>query len=89
MRSIANPRKRLLTVEDCTLFADNPATLLGKQFLREEDGGRDSLYEVTEVKFRKGSQEYLVQFEGCCDCVTVSSQGMMELLKESSLVEGN
>lgn len=88
MRPIANPPKRLLTAEDYTLFAGNPATLPDKQFLLEEDGGLDTLYEVTEVKFRKGSWEYLVQFEGCYDCVTVSGQEMTDLLKRSSLVEG-
>jgi len=86
-RSIPKPRQRPLTAEDCTLFAGNPATLPGKQFLLEEDGGHDSLYEVTEVKLLKGRSEYLVQFEGCCDCVTVSDQKMMVLLKGSSLVE--
>jgi hypothetical protein len=89
MRSIANPRKRLLTAEDYTLFAGNPTTLPDKQFLLEEDGGRDSLYEVTEVKFQKASWAYLVRFEGCCDCVTLTDQEMMDLLKGSSLVEGN
>lgn len=89
MRSTANPRKRLLTTEDYTLFAANPTTLPDKQFLlEEEDGGRESLYEVTEVTFRKGSWAYLVRFEGCCNCVTVTDQGMMDLLKSSSLVEG-
>lgn len=88
MRSIANPCKHLLTAEDYTLFAGNPSTLADKQFLLEEGEGRDSLYEVTEVKFRMGSWAYEVRFEGCCDCVTVTDQGMMDLLKESSLVEG-
>ena len=88
MRSTANPRKRVLTATDYTLFADNPTTLPDKQFLLKEDGGRNSLYEVTEVRFLKGSWVYLVQFEGCCDCVTVSGEGMMDLLKSSSLVEG-
>jgi hypothetical protein len=85
MRPIAGPCKRLLTAEDCTLFAGDPTTLPDKQFLLEED---DSLYEVTEVKFRKGSWAYEVRFEGCCDCVTVTNEGMMDLLKKSSLVEG-
>ena len=87
MRSIANPPKRLLTAEDYMLFAGDPTTLPDKQFLLNEDGGRESLYEVTEVRFLKGSWEYLVQFEGCCHCVTVPGQGIMELLQRSSLVE--
>ena len=87
MRSTANPSKRLLTAEDYMLFANNPTTLPDKQFLLKEDGGRDSIYEVTEVKFRKGSWAYEVRFEGCCDCVTVLDQGMMDLLKKSSMVE--
>jgi len=86
-RSIPKPRQRPLTAEDCTLFAGNPVTLPGKQFLLDEGGGRDSLYEVTEVKLLKGRSEYLVQFEGSWNCVTVSDEGMMELMKQSSLVE--
>ena len=86
-RSIANPCKRLLTVEDYMSFTDNPTTLPDKQFLLEEDGeSGDSLYEVTEVRFLKGSWEYLVRFEGCCDCIVMSGHEMKEMLERSSLV---
>lgn len=88
-RSIREPRQCPITAEDCTMFVGNPATFPGKQFLLEEGGGRDSSYEVTEVKLLKGTTEYLVQFEGCSDCVTVSDQEMMEMLKRSSSVESN
>lgn len=84
MRSIANPSKLPLTTEDYTLFTDNPTTLTDKQFFLEED---DSVYEVTEVRFAKGTWEYLVQFEGCSDCVTVSGKEMLDLLERSSLVD--
>ena len=86
MRSIANPCKRLLTVQDYTLFTSNPTTLPDKQFLLEDGEGRDSLFEVTEVRFLKGSWEYLVRFEGCCDCITMSGHEMKEMLERSSLV---
>lgn len=88
MRSIANPRKRLLTTEDYALFASDPTALPDKQFLLNEGEGSESLYEVTEVRFQKGSWVYLVRFEGCCDCITVPGQGIMELMQRSSLVEG-
>jgi hypothetical protein len=88
MRSIANPPKHPLTADDYLLFVDNPTTLPDKQFLLEEGEGSDSLYEVTEVRYSKGSWEYLVRFEGCSDCVHVSGQEMMELLQRSSLVKG-
>jgi hypothetical protein len=60
------------------LFAGDPTTLPKKQFLLEESEGGDSWYEATEVRFLKGRWEYLVRFEGCCDCVTVSVQGVAE-----------
>jgi len=87
MRSIANPTKRLLTAEDYVVFAGNPTTLPDKQFLLQENEAGDSLYEVTEVRFSKGSWEYLVRFEGWRDAVPVSAQEMKEMLQRSSLVE--
>lgn len=87
-RSTASPPKRLLTADDHLLFEGDPTALVDKQFLLEEEDG-DSLYEVTEVRFLKGSWEYLVRFEGCVDCVNMLGQEMMEMLKSSSLVEVN
>jgi hypothetical protein len=67
----------------------DPTTLINKQFLLKEGDG-DSLYEITEVRFLKGSWKYVVWFEGCNNCFIVLGQEMMEMLKEmlksSSLV---
>ena len=76
IRSIANPSKHPLTTDDYTLLIGDPTTLTDKQFLLEEDEGHDFIYKVTQVRFAKGSWEYLVQFEGCSDCVTVSGKEM-------------
>jgi hypothetical protein len=86
-RSTASPSKHLLTADNRSLFKSDPTTLVDKQFLLQEDG--DLLYEVTEVKFLKGSWEYVVRFEGCSDCVNVLGHEMMGMLKSSSLVEVN
>jgi hypothetical protein len=87
-RPTASPSKFLLTADDCSLFKDDPTTLVDKQFLLKEGDG-DLLYEVTEVRFLKGSWEYIVRFEGCFDCVNVLDQEMMEMLESSFLVKVN
>lgn len=90
MRSTPTPPKRLLTADDHSLFAGNPTTLVDRQFLLEEeesDTDSDSLYEVTEVRYLKGSWQYLVRFEGCSDCVNMSGQEITEMLERSSLVK--
>ena len=78
IQSIANPSKHWhpLTTEDYTLFIGDPTTFTDKQFLLEDDEGYDFIYKVTQVRFAKGSWEYLVQFEGCSDCVTMSGKEM-------------
>jgi hypothetical protein len=67
---IANPRKRVLEDKDYKSFTLDPTTLLDKQFILEEGEGKNTLFQVTELRFRKGSRKYLVQFEGCIDSVT-------------------
>ena len=88
MRSTTSPPKHPLTADDFSLFEGDPTTLVDKQFLLKEGDG-DSLYKVTEVRFLKGCWEYVVQFEGCGDCINVLGQEMMGMLKSSSLVEVN
>jgi hypothetical protein len=61
--------------------------LVDKQFLLEEDGDGESLYEITKVRYLNRHWEYLVRFQGCSDCVNVPSREMTEILKRSSLVE--
>lgn len=74
-------------MKDYKVFKRDPATLVDKQFLLKEDGSRSCLYKVTEVRFLKGSWQYLVQFEGCIDSVTIPREEVMEMLERSSLVE--
>ena len=87
-RSTTMPPQCHLTADDHLLFKGDPTTLVDKQFLLKEEDG-DVLYEVTEVRFLKGSWEYVVRFEGCADCINVLGQEMMEMLKSSSLVKVN
>ena len=87
-RSTAMPPKRRLTANDHSLFKGDPTTLVDRQFLLKEGDG-DILYKVTEVRFLKGSWEYVVRFEGCGDCVNMLGREMMEMLKSSSLVKVN
>jgi len=87
-RSTAMPPKRRLTANDHSLFKGDPTTLVDKKFLLKEGDG-DILYKVTEVRFLKGSWEYVVRFEGCGDCINMLGQEMMEMLKSSSLVKVN
>ena len=56
------PPKRCLTANDHSLFKGDPTTLVDRQFLLKEGDG-DILYEVTEVRFWKGSWEYVVHQE--------------------------
>jgi len=87
MRSKPNPPTRRISAKDHILFKENPTALVDKQFLLEEDQKINCLYEVTEVRFLKQNWEYLVRFEGCFDCVNVSGQEMVEMLKKSLLVK--
>ena len=94
LRPTTRPQTRQLTEEDYRMFATNPISLPDKQFLLEEDSDDghetvETLYEVTEVQFRKGSWAYLIRFEGWYNqYITVSDQEMMDMLKKSVLVEG-
>ena len=75
-----------VSAEDYTLFARNPTTLPDKQFILEKEEGRESLFEVTEARFCKGSWTYGVRFEGCTYSIRVTDNEMMDLLKKSILV---
>jgi hypothetical protein len=85
-RSTPSPRRHLVTVEDRTLFERDRTAIVNKQFILEEGNG-GLLCEVMDVSFAKGSWIYRVQYEGCSDTVNVPSEEMLEMLRESSLIE--
>ena len=86
MQSTTTPPKCCLTANDHLLFKGNSTTLINKQFLLKEGDG-DILYKVTEVRFLKGSWEYIVQFKGCSDCINMLGQEMIEMLNSSSFIK--
>jgi hypothetical protein len=77
-RSTASPPQTSPHSQQPFAVRSDPTTL-NKQFLLKEGDG-NILYEVTEVKFLKGS---------CSDCINVLGHEMMGILKSSSLVEVN
>jgi hypothetical protein len=86
-RPAANPRKRPVTTNDCSLFESDPAVIVDKQFILDHGGSGDILYEIVEVSYSKGGWVYQVRFEGCSDTVEASREDMMGMLRGSSLVE--
>lgn len=75
-------------------FREDPTTLLGKQFIEDEDNGGDEgdinglPYQVIEVGFTKGGGNvFHVQFEDCIYCVDVDSEEMLRMLERSTFIE--
>jgi hypothetical protein len=84
-----------VTDEKLEGFREDPSTLLGKQFILDENDGEDErdsddqVYEVVEVRLLRGGEKiFHVQFaEGYSDYMGVASEEMMEMLRRSTFVE--
>lgn len=86
-RSAPIPTTQPITSDDKIKFDLNPATLIGKQFILDEES-EGLLFQVNEARMSMDGTTYQVQFEDCIDCVDVLAAEMTEMLARSSAVEG-